>query len=281
MQAILEFCVENSVGEMKIRDYMTKKLGFSTSLIAKVKCGGVILNGSVVHMRAMVKGGDLIKISLPAEQSEGIPGIEMPLDIVYEDDCILVINKPKNMPVHPSLGNSLPTLANGVMAYMGGNFVFRAANRLDRDTSGLVVVAKNQLASAKLSRIIKDGKFKKKYRAIVCGIPQKSGFINAPIERECEGAIKRVVRPDGKPSVTEYKLISTNSDGNSVVEINLLTGRTHQIRVHFAYIGHPLVNDFLYGERIGFDTYRLHCCELSFPHPKTDELLNIKAEGDF
>lgn len=275
----ISFTVENTE-EMKIRDYLTRRLGFSASLIAKVKVGGVFLNRENVHMRATVKEGDLIEINMPEEKSENIPPIAMPLDILYEDDWLLIINKPRNMPVHPSKGNSLPTLANGVMAYMGGDFVFRAVNRLDRDTSGIVIIAKNQLSAAIMSRTVKAGGLEKKYLAIVDGVPDSVGRIEAPIERECEGSIKRVVQPCGKPSVTEYTLLKSMGD-TSLIEINLVTGRTHQIRVHLSYIGHPLTNDFLYGNKRTEETYRLHCNRITFPHPINEKILRIEAEADF
>ena len=276
---IIDYTVKTE-REMKIRDYLSARLGFSTSLIAKVKVGGVFLNGINVHMRATVKDGDRIEIHLPSEKSENIPPIEMPLDILFEDEWLLVISKPRNMPVHPSKGNSLPTLANGVMAYMGEDFVFRAVNRLDRDTSGIVIIAKNQLCAAKMSRQVRRGDLKKTYLAIVEGVTEEHGIIDAPIERECEGSIKRVVREDGKPSVTEYRLLR-NMGECSLVKINLITGRTHQIRVHMSYIGHPLCGDFLYGNKNEKDTYRLHCAEISFSHPIKGELMTVKSKADF
>lgn len=266
-------------GEIKIRDYMTRRLGFSSSLIGKVKYGGVILNGTPVHMRAMVRCGDEIEVNFPNEDSEHIPPIDIPLDILYEDDYILAVNKPTNMPVHPSKGNNLPTLANAVRAYFGTPFVFRSITRLDRDTSGIVLIAKDQLSAARLSRAMREGQFTKKYLARVVGKPENErGVIDAPIEREREGEMRRVVRPDGKESLTEYELLSVDATGNALLLVTPITGRTHQIRVHMAHIGHPLVGDFLYGERIEGNTYSLHCRELCFPHPKTNEHITIVCD---
>lgn len=268
--------VTNVAGEMKIRDYLKNRLGLSTSLIAKVKYDNVILNGTEVHMRAMVKNSDVIDIYLPEEDSENIEPIPLELDIIYEDEYIIAVNKPTNMPVHPSRGNHLPTVANGIRAYLDRPFVFRAINRLDRDTSGIVLIAKDPLSGAKLYQSMKDKKFAKAYTAEVCGIPEpRTGFIDSPIARLSEGNIKRVVRPDGKACLTEYEVISTNEQGNATVKVIPHTGRTHQIRVHMAHIGHPLVNDFLYGERTQDGTYRLHCFSLSFPHPKNNEILTL------
>ena len=264
-------------GEMKIRDYLKNRLGLSTSLIAQVKYDNVKLNGVAVHMRAMVKNGDIIEITLPSEDSENIEPMDIPLDIVYEDEYLIAVNKPKNMPVHPSRGNHLPTVANAIRHYIGHPFVFRAVNRLDRDTSGIVLIAKDRLSGAKLYQSMKERRFEKTYLATVEGIPKAHGIIDAPIVREEEGSIKRVVRDDGKKCVTEYELISTDEAGNSLVKVIPHTGRTHQIRVHMAHIGHPLVNDFLYGTR-GEETYSLHCASLSFPHPFTNEMITVTAE---
>lgn len=273
------FAVKNINGEMKISEYLKSKLGFSSSLITKVKYGGVALNGKVVTMRAAVRTGDKITVAFPEEESEHIEPLNIPLDILYEDDYMLAINKPKDMPTHPSKGNSLPTLANAVAHYMGKGFVFRAINRLDRGTSGIVIIAKDPLSAAKLGKSMKERKINKTYTAIIDGIPDlKEGRIDAPIAREKEGELKRVVREDGKQAITDYKVIDVTDDGNAVCEVKLHTGRTHQIRVHMAYIGHALVGDFLYGVE-NENGYSLTCSEISLPHPITNEILTIKISG--
>ena len=277
----MTYTAEGLGSEIKISEYL-KRLGYSRALITKVKFGGVFLNGKNVHMRAMVMNGDKVEVYFPDEQSENIPPIDIPLDIIYEDEHILAVNKPQNMPTHPSKGNSLPTLANAVVAYLGEPFVFRAVNRLDRDTSGIVIVAKNPFAAAKLAQSMKNGKFDKKYLARVEGIlKEKEGRIDAPIERECEGSIKRVVRPDGKRAITDYRVVQEHSNTSSVCEIHLLTGRTHQIRVHMAYIGHPLCNDFLYGKSPLGERYQLHCHSITLPHPVSEGLITIECKADF
>jgi 23S rRNA pseudouridine1911/1915/1917 synthase len=261
---------------MKIRDYLKYRLGLSTSVIAKVKYDKVLVNGEIVYIRATVKNGDVIDITLPDEDSENIEPIDVPLEIIYEDDYVIAVNKPKNMPVHPSRGNSLPTVANGIRAYLDRPFVFRAINRLDRDTSGIVLIAKDQLSAARLSEQMKSGEIKKRYVATVVGLPHpECGVIDAPIERECEGSMKRVVRADGKRSITEYRVLSENGDGTSEVSLIPVTGRTHQLRVHMTYSGQPLHGDFLYGERIPEGTYKLACVELSFTHPYTGEHMTV------
>lgn len=274
--------VDGVTGEVKIRDYLKKHLGFSTSLIAKVKYDNVYLNGIAVHMRAMVKNGDQIKVVYPSEDSENIPPISIPLEILYEDDYIIAVDKPINMPIHPSKGNSLPTLANAIKAYFNSPFVFRAVNRLDRDTSGIVLIAKDRLTSAKLSNSMKNGMFKKEYEARIVGVPKdKSGTINAPIDREYEGSIKRVVTENGKQCITEYWVKQMLPDGTCICGASPITGRTHQIRVHLAHIGHPLYADFLYGDRIQGETYYLKCIKLQFPHPETGKILQLSAPGKY
>jgi 23S rRNA pseudouridine1911/1915/1917 synthase len=255
--------------------------GFTATLIKKVKFGGVSINGQTVTMRGTVRLGDTVFVNFPDSISEGIPPLEMPLDIIYEDDYIIAVNKPKNMPTHPSKGNNLPTLANGIMAYFGGNHTFRSINRLDRDTSGIVLMAKDAYSAAALSNSMKKGEFKKKYIAKIAGVPkEKHGIIDAPIRRESEGEMKRIVADDGKRAVTEYTVLCDNGE-NSLVEVLLHTGRTHQIRVHFSHIGHPLVGDFLYGERIENESYSLHCFELILPHPKTKETMILRTKCEF
>lgn len=279
---ILTAVVEDVDTDIKIRDYLVSRLGFSTSLIAKVKYDNVILNGVPVHMRATVRRGDVITVRFPEEESKNIEPIDIPLEVLYEDEYIILVNKPRNMPIHPSRGNNLPTLANAVRAYFGHPFVYRSITRLDRDTSGIVLIAKDQLSSAKLSRDVRAGRFKKRYLARVFGVPDPPcGRIDAPIEREAPGEMKRVVRADGKPSVTEYRTLCCDECGNALIEVSPITGRTHQIRVHMAYIGHPLVGDFLYGERTAGETYRLHCAELTFPHPASGEFMTVRCEADF
>ena len=250
--------------------------GLSVTLVKKAKYGGIFLNGVAVTVRAIVKAGDKIEIYQDEKKSEGIPPMDLPLKVLYEDEDILAVDKPTNMPTHPSKGNNLPTLANAVMGYYNGDFVFRSVNRLDRDTSGIVIIAKNQISASNLSSSMKKRLWQKKYHAIVSGCPSPTeGRIDAPIERIEEGNIKRVVRPDGKRAITDYRVIETYDDC-SLCEISLLTGRTHQIRVHMAHIGHPLVSDFLYGT-MGEKGFFLRCVEISFPHPKTNEIIVIRA----
>ena len=267
----------------RIYDYLRRAVSLSVTLIKKVKFGGVFINGENVHMRANVHTGDVVSVILPEAASENIRPINFPLDIIYEDDYILAVNKPSGMPTHPSRGNSLPTLAEGVVAYFAPEpFVFRAVNRLDRDTGGIVIIAKDVHTADKLSAEMKAGGFIKKYSALVTGVPTpEHAVIDAPIERESEGNIKRIVTPTGKRAVTEYQVSKILGSGDSICEITLHTGRTHQIRVHMAHIGHPLRHDFLYGVRTEGKIYRLHAKSIEFTHPFNNDRIKLISEVDF
>ena len=273
MKEIIYTVCESEEG-MSVKDFLVKK-GLSRTIIKKAKIEGLFVRGEKVTVRRILTVEDEVKVILPTSSKERIEPIDIPLKIVYEDDYLLVVDKPTNMPTHPSKGNSLPTLANAVSAIMDENFVFRAVNRLDRDTSGLVLIAKDAHTSGRLALAMKNRKIIKKYLALVEGVPKnKKGIIDAPIRREHEDSIKRIASPDGKEAITEYEVIEEYSD-SSLLEITLHTGRTHQIRVHFAHIGHPLCGDFLYGNR-SEEGYKLRCHYLSFDHPITSEKIEIK-----
>ena len=274
MEKIYEITATGDNLPKDMKNYLYS-LGLSVTLVKKAKYGGIFLNGNNVTVRATVNVGDKIELFLPKEKSEGIEPMDIPLNVIYEDDYLIAVDKPTNMPTHPSKGNNLPTLANAVMGYYGSDFVFRAVNRLDRDTSGIVIIAKNKISASALSASMKKGVWKKRYHAIVDGCPSpEEAIIDAPIEREVEGNIKRCVRADGKRAITKYKVIE-KYENSSLCEIELFTGRTHQIRVHMAHIGHPLIGDFLYGNRDS-GIFDLKCVGLSFPHPESGEMIEIK-----
>ena len=263
---------------MLIKDFLLCEARLSATLIKTVKYGYVSVNGETVTMRRVLCEGDRVEIRFPEERSENVEPIPHPIRILYEDEDILAVDKPINMPTHPSRGNHLVTLGNAVAAYIGKPFVFRAITRLDRDTSGVVIIAKNPYSAALLSAEMKRGDFEKYYTAHLSRVPSpESGTVDAPIERECEGSIKRVVREDGKRAVTEYRTLARTEDGGAICELKLLTGRTHQIRVHMAHIGCPLKNDFLYGEHDGEGTYSLRASRVVFTHPRTGDRLEILA----
>lgn len=278
MSEILETVKEDFAGRL-IKDFLRQKLSLSVTLIKKVKFGGVFVNGEAVTMRKILSAGDKVRVVLPTgEDSEHVEPVDMPLTVLYEDEYILAVDKPINMPTHPSRYNSLVTLANLVRSYIGKSFVFRAITRLDRDTSGIVLIAKDQRTAARLSEEMKNGRIEKTYEALLSKTPEKLvGEIDAPIERETPDSIKRTVRDDGKSALTRYEVKEILPDGRAVCKVNPITGRTHQIRVHMAHIGAPLYADFLYGERIEGENYSLRCVSLSFLHPYTNEKITIKA----
>lgn len=275
MKKIFEITASGNRLPTDMKSYLYS-LGLSVTLVKRAKYGGIHLNGKAVTVRAAVNPGDKIEIYAAEGKSEGIPPMNIPLSVLYEDEDILAVDKPTDMPTHPSKGNNLPTLANAVMGYFGGDFVFRSVNRLDRDTSGIVVIAKNQISASALSQSMKRGLWEKKYHALVEGAPSpEEGVIDAPIERIAEGNMKRTVRADGKRAVTKYRVIEDRDDC-SLCEITLLTGRTHQIRVHMSHIGHPLVSDYLYGTKSEKEYY-LRCKEIRFPHPRSGEIIIIRS----
>lgn len=258
---------------------LKKHLRLSSRLITRLKnCGGIILNNEVVTVRKIVSKGDILTVKMPEGNSKNVVPVELPLDILYEDEDILIVNKPQDMPVHPSMNNYKNTLGNAVMYYYRDiPFVYRPVNRLDRDTTGIVIIAKTPQASHDLSRQMQEGNFKKEYLALISGCPENEyGIIDAPIRREQESIIKRCVADDGQKAVTEYVIIDKN-ENCSVAHIKLHTGRTHQIRVHFAHIGHPLMYDYLYGVEQEGKTFCLHCYKLTFFHPTSKERVCIIA----
>ena len=263
--------------DIEVGKLLKQKLKFSRRMLTDLKNNnGIAVNGNAVFSNFIVKNGDTVSVTLPENNSD-IPPEKGDLDIVYEDEFLLVINKPSGIPVHPTLNFKNGTLANFVMYhYKDAPFVFRPVNRLDKDTSGLVLIAKDKHTAFALSEQLKNNKIRKIYRALVCGTPPESGEIDAPIQRCDDSIIKRCVHPDGKPSKTLFRTLSTEN-GLSLVVAEPITGRTHQIRVHFAHIGHPLYADFLYGEEIENQTFSLHCHSLIFPHPETGEELKIEC----
>jgi 23S rRNA pseudouridine1911/1915/1917 synthase len=259
-----------------LRTFLRGVLNFShRSIVALKKNTGVTINGVTSHMNMLLKENDVVEIHITDSESEGILPEQMMLDIIFEDDYLVVVNKPANMPVHPTRKHIMGTLANGLAYYWLNTdkaIKIRPVNRLDKDTSGLVVFAKSAHIQHLLSFDVGTERFKKEYIAVVHGRLEKvAGTIDLPIAREEEKAMKRVVREDGDRAVTHYKVVSV-ADNFSLVNILLETGRTHQIRVHMSYIGHPLLGDSLYGGKQDIiDRQALHAEKITMQHPITKQ----------
>ena len=271
--------VGNDFEGRDIKFILTNSWGFSGSLITALKKGDcILLNEKKEFVNKVVSFGDVLKISLPQAVSDNIVPNEIPLSVLYEDEDILAVNKPANMPTHPSIGHYEGTLANAVMYYYKDvPFTFRAVTRLDRDTSGVVLIAKHIVSADRLSKSLISGELKKEYMAVCDGVPNpQKGVIDAPIKREAEGIIKRCIAKDGKPSLTEYEVIE-EKNGLALVKLYPKTGRTHQLRLHLSHIGTPILGDFLYGKEISGERTRLHCHTLRFPHPFSGKVMEILA----
>lgn len=251
-----------------------------------IKNGNILVNGKAVKAKYSVKEGDLVTYDLPEPEVLEYEAEDIPLDIVYEDDDVAVVNKPQGMVVHPSVGHTSGTLVNALMYHIHDlssiNGVVRPGivHRIDKDTSGLLMIAKNDRSHQALAEELKDKKSLRKYLAIVHGnISNDRGVIEAPIGRSEKDRKKQAVTAKGKPAVTHFKVLERF--GNyTLVELTLETGRTHQIRVHIAYIGHPVAGDPLYGPRktLKGNGQFLHAQTLGFTHPTTGESLRFSVE---
>lgn len=243
---------------------------------------GILLNDQWGRVRDILHTDDILKITLAeTTTSDNIVPSPLPLSIVYEDEDLMVVNKSPNTPIHPSQGNYDNTLANAVAyLYQKRNepFVYRCMNRLDRDTSGLLILAKNMYSASLLSSMIKNREIHREYLAIATGFVPEQGIIDQPIGRVDGSTIEREVNPvTGDPARTHFKRIAYKN-GYSLVSLKLETGRTHQIRVHMKFIGHPLPGDFLYNPDYSIiDRQALHSYRLSFSHPITKEPLIFTA----
>lgn len=251
-----------------------------------IKAGTVLVNGKLAKAKYVVKEGDVITYVLPEEEVLEYKAEDIPLDIIYEDADVAVVNKPQGIVVHPSAGHTSGTLVNALMYHVKDlssiNGVVRPGivHRIDKDTSGLLMIAKNDKAHNALAAELKDKKSLRKYVAIVHGnLPNDRGVIEAPIGRSDKDRKKQAVTAKGKPAVTRFTVLERF--GNyTLVELQLETGRTHQIRVHMAYIGHPVAGDPLYGPRKTLKGHGqfLHAKTLGFTHPTTGKLVEFNAE---
>ncbi len=287
MTRIIVFTVTAAEEGKAVRDIVKKNLNISAALYSELKRteGSITLNGNPALANMTVKEGDALRIVIEdKESSENIYPRKGTLHILYEDEDILAVNKPPFLPCHPSKGHIDDSLANIVAGYYeekGEKFVFRCATRLDRDTSGVVIIAKNRLAHDLITEQMKKGLFNKTYYAVVEGNPvTDSGRIDRNIRRiPGIATIKRETcdSSDGASAITEYEVI-VRSENRSLLKIKTLTGRTHQIRVHLSYIGHPITGDWLYGQKSDKNPRQLlHCGRVLMLSPITGEPLTIEA----
>lgn len=287
MNRTLTYSITANQQNMTIQQFL-KMQGYSRQNIVALKKlpESILVNGRWEYVSYRLQEGEELTIIMNEDSSsKKIVPVNLPLTIVYEDEDILVINKPANMPIHPSLNNYENTLANAVAYYykkQNKPFIFRCINRLDRDTTGLTILAKNMLSAGILSEMISKRELKREYLAITdgIGICPKQGTIDAPIARLNGSTIERCVDFEkGERAVTHYEVLKESVEHNlSLVNLWLETGRTHQIRVHMKYLGYPLIGDFLYHpENTKISRQALHAHRLTFLHPVTKEPLCFTA----
>ncbi len=291
MPLILKHIVLPSEQGQTVEQILKKHFGISAGLMCELKYSGkIFINGNVCRSVDIPLCGDAVSADVEEMYQDcgDIKPFEFKLEILYEDEFILVVNKPGYMESHPCHSNYETTLANAVMYHWAKNreyHKYHIVNRLDRGTSGICVIAKNRFAHSKLSEQMQKGIFQKYYTAIIHGkTPEPDGIIELPIERSQQSIIKREVRTDGKYAKTIYRTLSCQNN-YSLVEIKLETGRTHQIRVHFSHIGNPLVGDWLYGygdqEKELISRQALHAGRIEFNHPYSQDKLIFTCEIPF
>lgn len=275
----IQSVIDSQYDGKTVKTFLKHKLNISSAILTDLKKypDGITVNGIHANVNVILHSGDVLTLNIYDIPSPNIVPIDIPLDILYENEDVLVVNKPRNMPTHPSQNHHDDTLANGVMYYYReADFTFRVITRLDRDTSGAVLIAKNRLSASHLSEQMQDMQIQKEYVALCHGNPTvPAGIIDAPIAREEGSTIKRIVSPQGKKAITHYELISSHND-LSLIKLNPQTGRTHQLRVHLAHIGHSIYGDDMYGSPIQGNT-RLHCKAITFQNPADGESITVEA----
>ncbi|SFE73878.1 RluA family pseudouridine synthase [Alteribacillus iranensis] len=268
----------------KVSQYLKEEKGFSSRLIKRIKQEGAVYgNGKQMALYHHLTGGETLSVILPLSSfPEDIPVWHKKVPICWEDDHLLLVNKPAGVPMFPGRGLEAQTLAGAIKSYYERSSLsasFHAVSRLDKQTSGLVTIAKHAYAHQRLSQFFQEGRGHKRYIGITEGIwEKKRGRIEAPIGRKPDSLIEHQVDLKGKYALTEYQVLE-EQEGYSYVQFELLTGRTHQIRVHSAYCGHPLLGDDLYGGNSAeMSRQALHAYELQFCHPVTETWHTVQAE---
>lgn len=276
----LDFTIPNSYNGKKVLAFLKGEVKASARLITKLKQSddGILLNGEHVRTVDTLKTGDVLSINIPADKKENISAVESlkyDLEVLYEDEDFLIVNKPAGIANHPSHNHQGDTLANAVAYHLeknGKRSVFRSVGRLDKGTSGIVICALNRFAAAAVS-----GKIYKEYEAVCEGVLTGEGVIDAPIYRPDPIITVRTVDERGERAVTEWKALK-NVNGRTHLRIHLQTGRTHQIRVHFAHLGMPLTGDTMYGTPSNLISHQALICKYCrFTHPVTGEIIEIEA----
>jgi len=278
----LEYRVTEDHDSQKVSQILKNQLKFSRGAMRRLKrCAGVMVNRQTVWLNTLVRTGDIIRVNFQEDVEQPVVPQELPLAIIFEDEHILVVNKPSNMLVHPLSYHVLGTLANGVIYHwqqQGQYSKFRAVSRLDKDTSGVILIAKSSYSCYQLAEQMKNGLCRREYLAVVHNsITSDVGTINLPIGRSDERSLIFGVTPGGKEAITHFTVLQRFATG-SLVKLRLQTGRTHQIRVHMCHLGHPLMGDDLYGGRQELISRQaLHSWRLVFNHPVTKEAMQLEA----
>ena len=284
----MEFLVDQKHDGVLLRSYLKGTCGVPSRLMTQLKKRpeGITVNGKHVTVRYILRAGDLLRVDVDdSVPQEAFPPVELPFTILYEDDDLLIVDKPPNMPTHPSAGHNGDTLANGLtwlFEQRGEPFVFRPVSRLDRNTSGIITLAKNQYAAGILCKAMKAHQIKKTYLAVTEGFPPKeSDTVSTGTRRQKEFFVLReVCHVDDEGAaltVTAYNVRKRYAN-HALVELHPLTGRTHQIRVHLAYLGCPIVGDDLYGrESELISRHALHATRVELNHPSTGEAMVFES----
>lgn len=279
----LSYIVKNNEHFDNIKEVLKTKFEISDRLLLKLKTNNkIFLNGKATNIKTPVNSNDIIEILMDFdEDNTNIVPTKMKLNILFEDDSLLILNKPAGFPIHPSMLHFEDSISNGVKYYfdsIGLKKKIRPVNRLDKDTSGIVIFAKNEYVQECLVRQMKRNEFIKEYIAICEGVLAKtSGVINEPIARKENSIIERCIDSKGDIAITHYDIIKSNQN-LSVVHLKLETGRTHQIRVHMAYIGNSILGDTLYGKASNLiNRQALHSYRISFMHPVTHKKIELTA----